>query len=121
MARMTIAQLREREVYRLAEYHNAEYTDQDVQTARKLMNSFYRLCGLAETNLYLANDEKWCNRESTKRSEEKESAWYKRLSKQFQDFAGLELYYAGYAPSIGIVHRPSGGCSEKITRWFYDR
>lgn len=119
MARMTIAQLREKEVMRLAQYHSEEYTENDLQTARKLMNSFYRLCGLAERNLYLANDERWCNRPYTKQSEERESAWCKRLSKQFTDFAGLELFYCGYAPSIGTVERPSGACSEKITRWFY--
>ena len=119
MAKMTIAQLREREVKRLAEYHNPEYTENDLQTAQKLMNSFYRLCGLSERNLYLANDEKWCNKAYTKKSEERESKWCKRLSAQFKEFAGLELYYAGYCPSIGVVHRPSGGCSEKITRYFY--
>ena len=119
MAKMTIAQLREREVYRLAQYHSERPSDQDIETARKLMNSFYRLCGLSERNLYLANDERWCNRKSTKESEERESRWCKRLSAQFKDFAGLELFYAGYCPSIGIVYRPSGGCAEKITRWFY--
>ena len=120
MARLTIAQLREREVERLAAYHDERYTESDLAYARKLMNSFYRLCGLAETNLYLANDERTCNRPSTKHSEERESRWANRLSNQFKEFAGLELFYCGYCPSIGIIHRPSGGCSEKITRWFYD-
>lgn len=119
MAKMTIAQLREKEVYRLAQYHSETPTEQDVETARKLMNSFYRLCGLSERNLYLANDGRWCNRASTKRSEEREERWCKRLSAQFKDFAGLELFYCGYCPSIGVIYRPSGACAEKITRWFY--
>lgn len=120
MPKLTIAQLREREVERLAAYHDENYTENDLALARKLMNSFYRLCGLAETNLYLANDARTCNSAYTKRSEERESRWANRLSNQFKEFAGLELFYAGYCPSIGVIHRPSGGCSEKITRWFYN-
>lgn len=120
MARLTIAQLREREVERLAHFHSENPTENDMDTARRLMNSFYRLCGLCERNLYLANDERTCNRASTKASEDRESKWSKRLSKEFEEFSGLELFYSGYCPSIGIVYRPSGACSEKITRWFYD-
>ena len=118
MARMTIAQLREREVDRLAHYHAEEPTEDDYRTARKLMNSFYRLCGLAERNLYLANDERTCDRVSTRYSELREDNWCRRLSKQFTAFAGLELFYTGYAPSIGVKYE-NGGVCEKITRWFY--
>lgn len=120
MAKMTIAQLREREVDRLAHFHAAEPTEEDYQTARRLMNSFYRLCGLAETNLYLSNDERRCNTIYTQKSERRESIWHERLSKQFKDFAGLELVYCGYAPSIGVRCYPGGGFSEKINRWFYN-
>lgn len=117
--KMTIAQMRAREVRRLAEYHAENYTDADLREAERLMNSFYRLCGLAETNLYLANNERTCNSRYTAESEAREDRWYKRLSGEFKKFAGLELFYAGYAPSIGIIHRPSGACSEKISRFFY--
>ena len=118
MARMTIAQLREKEIDRLVSFRTNEPTEQDYEHARRLMNSFYRLCGLAERNLYLANDERTCNRKSTHDSEERESAWYKRLCKEFTAFCGLTLFYAGYAPSIGTKDK-NGGCCEKITRWFY--
>lgn len=120
MAQKTIAQLREMEVEKLAKLHTSEPSEEDMNTARRLMNSFYRLCGLAETNLYLANDERTCNRPSTKASEDRESAWCKRLSAEFTAFCGLRLYYSGYAPSIGTVDPKTGGCSEKISRWFYD-
>ncbi len=119
MPRMTIAQCREREVFRLARYHAAEPSEDDVQQARRIMNSFYRLCGLAEKNLYLANDERTCNRRSTKESEERESTWSRRLAAQLKEYAGLTIFYAGYAPSIGIVDPVTGGCSEKISRFFY--
>ena len=120
MARMTIAQLREREVDRLAHYRTESPTEADYKEAKRLMNSFYRLCGLSETNLYLANTERTCNSAYTKASEERERRWVARLSDEFKEFCGLELYYSGYMPSIGTVHRPGGGVSEKITRWFYD-
>ena len=118
MAKMTIAQLREKELYRLVSYKTENPTQEDYNEARRIMNSFYRLCGLAETNLYLSNDERTCNLHSTKESEERESRWYDRLNKQFQEIYGLCLFYSGYAPSIGVKY-PGGGCSEKITRWFY--
>lgn len=119
MAKMTIAQMREREVRRLAEYHADVPTKEDLNEARRLMNSFYRLCGLAETNLYLANDPEKYSPKRLKASEEKESRWYDRLSKEFEKFAGLRLFYAGYCPSIGTVHPVTGTCTEKISRFFY--
>lgn len=119
---MTIKELRNKEVRRLVSMHN-EYTGKeeewaDWEEAIRLMNSFYRLCGLCESNLYRANDERLCNRPYTKEQEEKEERWYKRLSKQFEEYAGLTLVYCGYMPSIG-VRSEHGGFSERITRWFY--
>lgn len=54
MAKMTIAQLREREIERLVTFKTSNPTEQDYNEARRNMNSFYRLCGLCETNLNLA-------------------------------------------------------------------
>lgn len=119
MSKMTIAQLREKEVERLARFKDSEPTEQNITDARKIMNSFYRLCGLCTTNLYLANDARTCNRQSTKDSEEREERWVKRLNEQLKPY-GLQLFYCGYCPSIGIVEKPHGGCVEKITRWFYN-
>lgn len=101
MARMTIAQMRERDVYRLAEMHNNKPTENDIQEARRLFNSYYRLCGLSETNLYLQNDSKRHDTYYAKQSEEKERKWYDRLDAEFNKFAGLRLVYCGYYPSIG--------------------
>ena len=116
--KLTIAQLRELEIEKLVAFRTDRPTEDDYREARRLMNSFYRLCGLSETNLYLANNEYTCNRKSTAESEARESRWYDRLSNEFKEFCGLQLFYAGYAPSIGIVTE-HGGVSEKINRWFY--
>lgn len=119
MARMTIAQLRAREVDRLVLFKTKHPTEGDYEEARRNMNSFYRLCGLSETNLYLSNNERSANSRYTKESEAREDRWFKRLDKTFKDTYGLRLVYCGYAPSIGekLEH---GGFSEKISRYFYD-
>lgn len=118
MRKMTIAEMREKELSRLVAYKTATPTEADYTEARRTMNSFYRLCGLCERNLYLANDERTYNRESTRRSEERESNWYNRLNQVFTTVYGLQLVYCGYCPSIGVkdVH---GGFTEKVSRYFY--
>ena len=117
--RMTIAQLRERELDRLLKFKTETPTEDDRREARRNMNSFYRLCGLAERNLYLANEERTCNLRSTAQSEEREMAWHKRLDKIFADTYGLHLVYCGYMPSIG-TRDEHGAFYEKVTRYFYD-
>lgn len=118
MANMTIAQKREKELERLVSYKTNDPTETDFSEARKIMNSFYRLCGLCETNLYLSNDERRHDSPYTARSEEREQVWYERLNKQFQDIYGLSLCYLGYCPSIGVKNS-NGGFSEKVSRFFY--
>lgn len=117
--RMTIAQMREKEINRLVAFKTETPTESDFAEARRLMNSFYRLCGLSETNLYLANDERTCNSRYTQESEAREDKWYRRLGKQFKEIYGLDLFYTGYAPSIGTRDPKTGSCAEKISRYFY--
>lgn len=93
MAKMTIAQMRERDTEKLAEMTG------DLGRAKYLFNSYYRLCALSERNLYLSNTEATCNRASTRISEEREARWYYRLRKEFRKH-GLDLHYYGYFPSI---------------------
>lgn len=113
----TIREMREKELGRLVAFKTDSPTEHDFEEARKLMNSFYRLCGLEEKNLYLINDERTCNLPSTGMSEKRAEKWRRRLNKELQKY-GLRLFYAGYAPSIGTVDE-HGACTEKITRFFY--
>ena len=101
---------------RLAELNR----DVEYEEASRLMNSFYRLCGLCERNLELANDSTIYNAKRLAKSEARESKWYERLNAEFKKLYGLELVYCGYMPSIGIVNPETGGFTEKITRYFYD-
>lgn len=118
MRKPSIAQMRWDEVKRLASIHAEDYTEEDLREAERLMNSYYRLCGLAERNLYLANDERTCNRKSTEQSEERELRWYKRLSDEFKAFSGLELVSFSYLPSICEV--VDGAPYRRISAFFYD-
>lgn len=115
---MNVKTLREHEIERLISYAITEEGKEDA-TARRLMNSFYRLCGLAETNLYLQNNERTHNTPYAQYCEERETKWCKRLCAEFQKHYGLKLYYAGYMPSIGTVNE-HGACAEKISRYFYN-
>ena len=119
MRQPTIAECREREIPRLVAFKTDDPTAEDFREARMLMNSFYRLCGLCERNLYLTNEERTCNLPSTKRSEEKEEKWWRRLNAVFNDTYGLSLVYCGYMPSI-VTKCENGGVSEKIQRFFYE-
>ena len=119
MRKLTVAERREKELDNLVKFKTENPMPEDYKEARTNMNSFYRLCGLCERNLYLTNNENTCNLKSTKKSEEREQKWIDRLNKTFFDTYGLKLVYCGYCPSIGIVDE-NGGFSEKITRYFYN-
>lgn len=119
MARMTIAQMREREVYRLAARVHEEPTPEDIATARRLMNSFYRLCGLSERVCMLENNDRTCNLPSTSRLEEKRGRWAARLDTDFNAEYNLHIQYLGIFPSIVSIHE-HGGVREEVSRFFYD-
>ena len=113
---MSISEMRLQDVYSLA---SMEKTDADaVETARRLMNSYYRLCALCERNLYLENDERTANRESTHESVKRERRWWYRLNAEFTKHYGLTLVYCGYYPSI-CKKNEHGGVSDVIYAHFY--
>ncbi len=116
MARMTIAQLRERAIYQLAERKTSTPTEKDLQDARRTMNSFYRLCGLDEQLLYLENDERTYNRKSTHEKAAKRDKWFDRLNKVFKEEYNARLVYFGYVPTICA----DGTTQDLYLRYFYN-
>lgn len=110
MARMTIAQQREKAVYQLAQRKNPTPTEQDLQDARKTMNSFYRLCGLDEQLLYLENDERFHEKAA------KRERWFERLNNVFKSEYNACLVYFGYCPTIC----ESGTTKDLYLRHFYN-
>lgn len=100
MARMTIAQLRERAVLELAKRRNPDPNKEDVALAKKTMNSFYRLCGIDERLLYLENDERMHDSRYTKDLEKKRDKWFDRLNNAFKSEFNCCMVYFGYLPTI---------------------
>lgn len=119
MRKPTVAECRAMEIQKLVSFKTDHPTQADIDEARRLMNSFYRLCGLAERNLYLSNNEHTANLKRTADSEERECEWHRRLDQEFNRLYGLRLVYCGYMPSIGVICTPGGGFAEKIERHFY--
>lgn len=120
MAKLSIAQLREKELYKLADIiaavntKNEVYTD-NLKIAQNLMNRYYRLCGADERLLYLENDERTANRRSTQELSEQTE---KRLAKLQADFKayGLKLVYFGYMPTICYID----STQTAVERYFYN-
>ena len=119
MRKLTIAQQRERELQRLVGYKTSNPSASDINEARRLMNSLYRLCGLCEKNLWLENTERTCNLKSTQASEERERRWWQRLDKDFKEIYGLRLVYCGYMPSV-VKECEHGGVSNAVSLFFYE-
>lgn len=120
MRKPTIAELRAKEVERLAGFKNPEPTKADIDEARKLMNSFYRLCGLDWRLSELVNDSKTANTRWVKDDEARAYQWYQRLDARFNELYGLRVTYCGVMPSIGTIEPGTGAFDEKISRYFYD-
>lgn len=118
--KMTIAEHREKELETLVSFKTDRPTEEDYNEARRIMNSFYRLCGLDWRVAELVNDSRTCDKWSTKQAEKRAYDWYMRLDKEFSRVYGLRLTYCGVCPSIGIISPGTGAFFEKITRFFYD-
>ena len=116
MARMTIAQLRERAVLELAKRRNNEPLEEDIALAKKTMNSFYRLCGIDERLLYLENDERMHDSRYTKELEKKREKWFDRLNNVFKSEFDCCLVYFGYLPTICA----KGTTQDLCLRYFYN-
>ena len=116
MRKATIHELRERELRSLI----ARNPELGTAHAKKLMNSFYRLCGLSWSNLEYDNDETRYNAKQSRLREERENRWYDRLNGDFKKAYGLQLKYCGCMPAIGLVDKASGAFTEVIERHFYD-
>lgn len=99
MRKPTIAEQREKAVYILAQRKEENPTPETIAIARRIMNSYYRLCGLDERLLYLENNERTCNSRYTEQQEERRDKWYKRLNKEFSEFNACLVYF-GYCSTI---------------------
>lgn len=110
MKKLTVAEMRERELKNACKKYDIEYSE-----AKKIMNRYYRLCGSYERLLILENDEKTCNNNYTlKLSEQTDERWQK-LNNDLKKY-GLEMKFFGYIPTICDIKTTTTA----IEKFFYE-
>ena len=109
MAKMTIAQLREKALERFT----TEYI-QDSDKARNLVNRFYRLSAMDDRLLILENDERTANRYYTKELSIKATKSLDRLRNDLKQY-GLTIRYYSWLPTLEEIDTQK----EALTRWYY--
>lgn len=92
--KMTTAQIREARLIRF----NSDYIH-DIDRARYLINSYYRLCGISNRLLELDNDYYYHDRPYTKELHIKEDKAVDRLRKNLNSY-GLTLTFYSWLPTI---------------------
>lgn len=111
MPKLTQAQRRERAL----ENFNTRYI-QDINAARKIVNSYYRLCGLSYRVCILQNDSFYHDKPFTAEQEAKEARHIDRLKSYLQPY-NLTVDYFGIYPTICRKDPATGGIDE--TAYFY--
>lgn len=123
MKKLTVAQIRENNIYKLAKRSKNFETDINIfNKARKAFASFYRLAGFSERLFNINNDYELYKRYQGKRleaMEAREDAWIKRCNKYFSEF-NAEIYYNGIYPSIIEKRENNSGCVNDLflTSWY---
>ena len=100
MRQKTVAEKRAEAVVTLAKRKTENPTAKDIADARRTMNSFYRLCGLRETQVNFDNDAYRYNLLISQQLEAREDRWYERLKGIFESKYNATLIYYGYLPTI---------------------
>lgn len=116
--KQTIAQLRAKEITRLANIIAAKDPSADncEDIARNLMTRYYRLAGMCDRLLYLENDERTANTRYTAWLADRRERLSAKLNADFKRLAGLTLEYYGYLPTITT----GAGSSDAINVYFYN-
>lgn len=110
MAKQTIAQTRERAL----ENFNSQYIN-NLDTAKNLVNRFYRLSGICNRLLYVENDEKRCNSRYARELHAQCDKAEKKLNDDLQKY-GLSIRYFSWLPAIC----ESGSTCEALSRFYYN-
>ena len=110
MKKLTVAEMRRRELARFSESYNV-----NIEDAKRIVNSFYRFCGLEEVLLYRENNERLVNSSYTQELQEKEEKWIERLQSELAKY-NLKMIWFGYLPTICEI----GTTKTALERFFYN-
>lgn len=116
MAKMTIAQMREKDIVAFE-----SMTGASEEITRKIFNSFYRYSGLEQRLLILENDSEVYFRHKSyiEREEEKAERWRKRLNAWLAPY-GLTLFVSGGYPKICVRDPQNGSVDIKFYGHYYN-
>ena len=103
---MTIAEKRQLELVNFSKKYNIELSE-----ATRIINSYYRLCGLSERSVLASNDYDTYTkrRKYVEYLDNKCEKWIERLRGYLSPY-GLYLVYAGIYPTICILDEKGGNC-----------
>jgi hypothetical protein len=110
MRKLTIAEMRERELRRAIEAYNIDY-----DAAKHLMNRFYRLNADLDRLSYLENEERTCNRKTTK---DLSLSCEKRIDKLNKDLEPYGLALDSFSHLMTIVKK--GTTNTAIDSFYYN-
>lgn len=121
---MTTAEIRRRNIYKLAE-RSDKYKENPLETikrAERAMSSFYRLAGFSERLFYINNDERLYTRYQKsgelEEMENRETRWIERVNGYLAEFKA-KARYNGIYPSITDTTRTDSGFYDLgLTSWY---
>ena len=117
MANNNVKELRREAVYRLANRKESGEITQNVEHARRIMNSYYRLCGLINTRNWHDSFDTPYHREQATKLSDRIDKWYDRLNREFAEYNAY-LYQFGVIPCI--CEKGERGCPRDLyLRYFY--
>lgn len=115
---MTTAEIRRRNVYKLAERSASFESDalETIKRAEKAMTSFYRLAGFSLRKFYFDNDSRVYSQKKADALEKKETAWIERVKGYLKEF-NADIQFSGLYPSI--IEREAHGFKDlSLTAWY---
>lgn len=117
MAKNNVAELRREAVYHLASRKDGAPIGREMAHARRVMNSYYRLCGLINNRNWHDSFDTPYHRECATEMTDRIDKWYDRLNTEFAEY-GACLVQFGVIPCI--CERDEHGAPHDLhLRFFY--
>lgn len=120
MPKKTIAQEREENILKLAERRSKNPTESDIDEARRILNSCYRLNGLENRLLILTNDFATANLRWVQKEEERSLKWIGRLNKWLEPYKCKIQASGGYVRIVEEVNE-FGGINDLYLMVYYPK
>jgi len=108
MRQLTICERRQKQL----EQFNTRYI-KDEETARKILNSYYRYVALYRRLVDLENDSRYCDSRYCLSLQKKEETWRERLTGYLKPF-NIIIFVPWITPCLGIKDETNGAIKENV-------